>query len=135
MARKRILLYLLIIYHGLIFYLSSLPGKDVGNWLVFPDYIAHFIEYAGLGFLWFLFQEKKDNNRVSGKYFYPVLFSLIFGITDEIHQLYVPGRTFSGLDLLADGCGAVIGVLAGRLFILLFPGLTGAKKDAQADDD
>lgn len=36
----------------------------------------------------------------------PVIFATGYGLTDEIHQLYVPGRSFEWADLLADFLGA-----------------------------
>ncbi len=40
------------------------------------------------------------------------LFALLFGISDEIHQSFVPGRTASPWDILADVLGAAIAMLA-----------------------
>lgn len=34
-----------------------------------------------------------------------------YGISDEFHQMFVPGRTAEGMDLLFDWIGAGIGVL------------------------
>ena len=38
----------------------------------------------------------------------PVLFTTFYGITDEIHQYFVPSRTFDVLDMAADATGAVL---------------------------
>jgi VanZ family protein len=40
-----------------------------------------------------------------------VFFCLLYGISDEIHQLFVPFRSSSCLDILADTAGAAIAVL------------------------
>ncbi|GAB7012078.1 VanZ family protein [Halolamina salina] len=40
----------------------------------------------------------------------------VFGGAVELLQGFVPGRTVSGLDLVADAVGAVAGVAAWRLF-------------------
>jgi len=40
--------------------------------------------------------------------FVPILFAVLYGITDEIHQLYVPNRNFDVGDLLADLAGATL---------------------------
>ena len=34
----------------------------------------------------------------------------LYGISDEIHQLFVPGRGFQYIDILMDGVGALIGL-------------------------
>jgi len=36
--------------------------------------------------------------------------TLLYGISDEIHQVFVPGRGFQYLDILMDGVGALIGL-------------------------
>ena len=38
--------------------------------------------------------------------------ALAYGLSDEFHQSFVPGRTSSGADLLADAVGALIGISA-----------------------
>jgi len=38
--------------------------------------------------------------------FVPVLFAAAYGLSDEVHQLFVPNRTFDVGDLLADTAGA-----------------------------
>jgi len=32
--------------------------------------------------------------------------TIAYGLTDEVHQIFVPGRTFDPADLLADAAGA-----------------------------
>ncbi|MDF2472345.1 MAG: hypothetical protein K0R21_127 [Anaerocolumna sp.] len=44
------------------------------------------------------------------------LISILYAVTDEIHQLYVPGRSGQISDVLIDGTGALIGCL---LFVFL----------------
>lgn len=69
--------------------------------------LAHFCEYAGLGLLIAnLFFAIKDKLK-------PVLsiiFSFGYAITDEIHQLFVPGRAFQLIDLAIDLGGIILGV-------------------------
>jgi VanZ family protein len=40
-------------------------------------------------------------------------YASLYGVTDEIHQSFVPGREASALDVAADVAGAAIGVLIG----------------------
>ena len=35
--------------------------------------------------------------------------ALAYGLSDELHQAYVPGRQSSFYDVLADGAGALLG--------------------------
>lgn len=41
-----------------------------------------------------------------------VLLSVLYGVTDEVHQRFVPGRSPDVLDVVADAVGAVGGVAA-----------------------
>lgn len=43
--------------------------------------------------------------------------TVLFGMSDEIHQAFVPGRSADILDVIADSVGAVLGASA-RLFVL-----------------
>ena len=38
-----------------------------------------------------------------------VVFSVLYGVSDEYHQSFVPGRDATGWDVLKDAVGAVIG--------------------------
>jgi hypothetical protein len=43
------------------------------------------------------------------------LFTVLYGIVDELHQYYVPGRTSDLLDVAADGGGALLYVVWHRI--------------------
>lgn len=88
----------------LIFLLSSqsdLPGPDtLPEWLP-VDKIGHFGMFAVLAALLYL----------SG--LRPVLAVMatgVYGALDEVHQLFVPGRTAQAADWLADILGGATGV-------------------------
>ena len=75
--------------------------------------IAHCCEFAALGFLMI------NAIRSFKESFNPVLSVIIsfgYAITDEIHQLYVPGRAFQLIDLTVDLLGITLGTIA---FIIL----------------
>jgi VanZ family protein len=85
---------------------SKLPGAD----LAFggSDKFAHFVAYGLLAALVSAGLHRAP--RPFGKTvirWAPVLFAGLYGISDEIHQYFVPGRTFSFLDMVADVLGAV----------------------------
>lgn len=78
--------------------------------------LAHFCEYAGLGFLVHnLIFAIKDKLKP----FLTVLFSFGYAITDEIHQLFVPGRSFQLIDLTVDLGGMMLGAMVFSCFILI----------------
>jgi VanZ family protein len=93
-----------------IFFLSSRPGDDIPSWFVFQDAAAHFIMYAVLSFL---FSSAVFNSRTETSGFKLVIwacvFGLAYGVSDEFHQHFVPGRTVSALDVIHDGVGSLFG--------------------------
>ena len=41
-----------------------------------------------------------------------------FGVADELHQYFVPGRHCDGWDILADGIGVLLGCALGNFLFL-----------------
>jgi len=109
--RRAVLLWLSTTgYMGLIFFLSSqekfgftLPANS--------DKIIHAFAYMPLGFLFYI------SLRASGvrNYLFVAasLLACIYGISDEIHQFFVPGRYASLGDVVADAVGALTGSFIG----------------------
>jgi len=96
-----------LIYCGLLYGLSSISSFSVPSPFSFFDKIVHFFLFAGLSAVVALglYQAR---HRYSPKmlFFIPVSFSMLYGLTDEIHQLTVPHRIFSAADLAANAVGA-----------------------------
>lgn len=44
-----------------------------------------------------------------------IVLATLYGVSDEFHQLFVPGRSADPYDVLADGVGATIGTAIGWL--------------------
>jgi VanZ family protein len=85
--------------------LSRLPPPPGG----LSFYHVHFAVYAGLAVV---------TARATGKGFRHVswravigaiVIAALYGVSDEYHQLFVPGRTFDVLDMLADALGSIAG--------------------------
>ena len=74
--------------------------------------LAHFAEYACMGVLIYgIWRPWKQGN---GKwYLLTILWVLVSAAGDEIHQLYVPGRSGNLPDVLLDTCGGSFGLLCG----------------------
>ena len=65
---------------------------------------AHFTEYALLGMLTLLVWKKRD------KVLQPWLWCILYASSDEMHQLFVPGRSGMWQDVLLDSMGALTGI-------------------------
>jgi len=101
-------------YCAIIFYLSSLSDVSVPGF-EFPgaDKAAHALIYGGLAAtVWYGLKQSNEIVKRGLLLGMPLLFALMYGLSDEYHQLYVPGRAFDWLDWLADGVGALMAVLA-----------------------
>ncbi|MBN2705862.1 MAG: VanZ family protein [Deltaproteobacteria bacterium] len=100
----------LLLYCWLIFWLSAQSDPESISPFPFPDKIAHLIEYAGFGFLLMRLLAARFPQGEPVTFLVWVLSgALLYGLSDEMHQYYVPGREFSWMDLLADGAGAYLG--------------------------
>ena len=72
------------------------------------DKIVHFVLYAGLCALVSIGLRRSETKLTGLPLFWiPIAFAALYGLTDEIHQLFVPQRSFELLDLIADFAGAV----------------------------
>lgn len=96
-----------ICYMGIIFYFSSLKGTALPELPQGFDKIFHTGIYAGLAVLIFLSLKASGVRRYV--FLLSVVITTIYGISDEFHQLYVPGRETSISDILVDFIGAFSG--------------------------
>lgn len=88
---------------------QSDPENYVGVHLHLPDKLEHGIEYAAGGFL---AAGVVGGERRLRAWTTAVIFCVLWGVLDEFHQSFVPGRDSSGMDLAADTAGAALGALA-----------------------
>jgi len=99
-----------LLWMGLIFFLSSrsslpaIPGLDELTW---SDKIKHFLFYAVLGGL--IWRAIAPNRPKWWRIGLSIAISAFYGLSDELHQLYVPGRSCDMCDLAADTLGAAAG--------------------------
>ena len=101
-----------ILWMCLMFYFSSrsdLPSGATQEVDFLSKKLAHIAEYFLLNLLWFRALNKKSPAQAT-------LFSLVYAFSDEIHQLFIPGRTGK----LRDGGIDFIGISAASLLILKF---------------
>ncbi len=97
-------------YMLIIFLISSIPYPPQPLPLkVYTPFIEHILEYAVLGFLLSVAIKTENKKMLKWTIFWAILIATIYGITDEIHQSFVPGRTASFYDILSDCVGAIMG--------------------------
>lgn len=146
--KKRLILFLLILLNlSAIFFFSHQTGEQSGALsdgishqleIRTPDYaeknqgeknvmhatfqkfirrMAHVILFFTLGLLAFLLLAAYPVR------WYTILGGIAFGgmcaLGDEVHQLFVPGRTFEWDDILHDMQGYFIGILVAGLILIL----------------
>lgn len=132
MKIKKIISYLLLLFWmGLIFYLSnqtgSVSGTESGHILynilnffhvsnidsvieIIHNPIRecmHAFEYFVLGIL--VMNVLSNNNIKNNIIIISVSLCFIYATTDEIHQVFVPNRTFEYLDIFLDLVGSLLG--------------------------
>ncbi|HXV69116.1 MAG TPA: VanZ family protein [Nitrospira sp.] len=102
-------------YAGLIFYLSaqSHPDEDLPSFIdLFSDKVLHAAEYAVLGGLCYRAFRWGTTDAWRGRAVpLAILLAALYGVSDELHQWFVPFRDASWLDWLADAVGATIGAV------------------------
>ncbi len=89
---------------------------------------AHFCEFAGLSLLFaiaFKVQTGKTKTPTA------IISASVYAATDEIHQIFVPGRACRALDWGIDTCGAALGALLILLIITVFAKIKTCKSKAQ----
>ena len=99
-----------IFWMSLIFYLSSLSGKEVSQpfQLKPPPLIGHAILFSGLA-AFLQLAIRGWNFELSLRWVIAVsMFSCLFGISDEYHQSFVTGRHASIADASIDSISATV---------------------------
>ena len=98
----------LVLWMALIFVLSSQPRlieiKNATDEKLFYK-TAHMLAYAGLAWLWW--RALAPERQVSWPVFLGAFtLATLYGVSDEIHQLFVPGRHGQPADVFFDAAGA-----------------------------
>ena len=97
-----------IAYMAMVFGFSSLstPPQPPG---ILSYYHVHIILYTGLGALTTRAAAKGLRHVSLTAALVAIAISSLYGVTDEYHQLFVPGRMFDVLDMAADAFGSMVG--------------------------
>ncbi len=91
-----------------IFVLSGRPGT-LPEFFLFPgqDKLYHAVAYGLLGSLLLLSMRPRLGYGI-GQMLLASLIATLYGISDEWHQSFVPGRTSDVLDVVSNGIGALL---------------------------
>jgi VanZ family protein len=101
-----------VAYCAIIVFLSSRTGRQL-QWVTLPDVITHFIEFGILGIL--SYRVFRCWTTLTG--FSALIFCALFGVLDEVHQWFVPQRSFEIKDMIVDSLGAFTGIVIARAVI------------------
>jgi VanZ family protein len=102
-----------LVYCLVIFIQSSLPAPDSISKIAHFDKLLHFAAYSVLGALFYraFFTTRFGKSELKTA-LVSIFAASLYGLSDEIHQAFVPSRTPDIRDVLADSLGALAGVLA-----------------------
>lgn len=130
MQKNKISLLLVILWMIFIFVMSSFDAtsssnqsnfivdiitsiiniKDIGLLSLIIRKLAHFIEYFILGILVINFITRYDKKIIIA-----ILLCIIYATSDEIHQIFVPGRSCQIIDIMIDSLGSIMGIYLYKL--------------------
>ncbi len=98
-----------VVYMLGIFYLSSqsTPGVAIPEFFfLISDKVLHALAFGLLGILMYRAFSQSFSQRKS--MLFSFLGTTLYGVTDELHQSFVPNRHADPADLLADAIGALV---------------------------
>ena len=118
---KRFALYWLplILYCLFIYIQSDHPSPEQIPIFPYVDKVLHAAAYGILGILFYrAYQTLKLKDNIKILMFLSVVSASLYGISDEIHQSFVPFREAEVADVIADMIGALSGVCLYQLLIV-----------------
>ncbi len=112
---KRQIIFFLSSYMLVIFILSHIPSGtnseiDYARFTWFTEEMGNLLHiplFGGLAYLWIKYFQCLGYAEKKIKYA-ALLLSLLYGISDEAHQYFIPGRFASFSDLLLNLVGIVL---------------------------
>ncbi|MDR0347758.1 MAG: VanZ family protein [Coriobacteriales bacterium] len=100
-----------VLWAILIFSLSSIPGSGFPSHPNILNVIAHFGEYMVLAILLSI-TFNGPNQALWKTALIALAIASLYAASDEIHQLFVDGRSSDPLDWVTDTLGALLGSVA-----------------------
>ena len=100
-----------ILYMAIIFTLSSLPSLPQPPGFFAWDKLQHTSAYVVLGLVLYRAAAMLPMVRGIGPAVHTLILGALYGLSDEFHQKFVPGRSSDIHDWYADITGLTIGVI------------------------
>lgn len=96
---------------GVLYYLSDQPRLGIQPLFSGEDKLFHAAAYSVLGFLILGAIKPAWNGYSRGQILLAAGLAAVYGVLDEFHQYFVPGRSADPFDAIADLAGGLLGVL------------------------
>jgi len=109
--------FLAVTWMATIFYLSSQPMPEIDLGFAAQDKLVHLVAYGLLGALLLGALPLRAGGYTRGQALLAATIGALYGISDEWHQFFVPGRSMDMLDMLADAAGALLGAWLVKLAV------------------
>ena len=106
---RPLFLLLALSWAGVIYYLSSQPGMDIPPVFPLQDKLFHALIFGMLGFLGVGAMKASMHGYKIRQVWGIVVLVTLYGVLDEFHQQFVPGRTADIFDVMADMAGGMAG--------------------------
>jgi len=101
-----------------IFIQSSFPSPEQLPDFNYSDKLLHVGAYAVLSALFFrAIRAGKPSSKTVYTIMLCVVFTTLYGVSDEVHQHFVPSRSADMMDVMADFIGSVLGAISGAVFL------------------
>ena len=110
MLLRRLSLLLALAWMAVLFYLSHQPTLDTPSLFPGQDKLFHMLAYGVLGFFLLGSLTPATDGFTTLQIRGSILIASLYGISDEFHQYFIPGRSSDVWDWVADTLGAVIAV-------------------------
>jgi VanZ family protein len=95
------------IYMAVLFVLSSQPVLPAAS--LTPDWTQHGVAYGGLALVALRATAGGRWSAVGARALLAAwMIATLYGVSDELHQSFVPGRTADLRDVIADAAGAAL---------------------------
>ncbi len=109
------------LWAALLFYLSSLMSVELPKLgIKFSDLGVHFVAYSVLGYFLAMAFFAPDLKFSRKKMVVAIIVGVLYGASDEFHQMFVPGRMATISDWAADSLGVIFGLFIFAKFPALF---------------